>query len=185
MGTGDKPATIGADDMFADEYRSFLDALARRYHTALRRFFERRAPGLSGESEDLTQEVFVRLAQRQQRGRIERIEGYLFETASNVLIDRTRRRATRCADRHDLYDEATHAIEDFSPERVLMAREEIEIFKSALQEMPDRVRTAFVLHRFEDLTYSEIAKKLGVTVSSVEKYIIRALREITLRMRVD
>lgn len=60
-----------------------------------------------------------------------------------------------------------------------MAREQVEAVCQCLESLPDLVRMAFVLHRFEDMTYAEIAQRLGVSVSSVEKYMMRALREIT------
>ena len=90
----------------------FLETVAARYGGALNRFFERRAARL-GESEDLTQEVFLRLAARGDGERIERIDGYIFQTASNVLTDRARRAAVRGGDRHVAYEEEHHAIEGF------------------------------------------------------------------------
>jgi RNA polymerase sigma-70 factor (ECF subfamily) len=166
----------------ADTPRSeqpFLEALAHRYRGALNRFFDRRAPQLGSETEDLTQEVFVRLASRRSSDPIEQLDGYIFQTASNVLTDRIRRLAVRKADRHVAYEESQHAVEDFSPERVLVGREQVAMVRIVLERLPDRVRAAFVLHRFEELGYSEIAKRLGVSVSSIEKYISQALRELT------
>src|SRR5690348_12273441 len=77
----------------------FLEALALRYRSALNRFFERRA-ARTDDTEDLTQEVFLRLASRRAGDEIERLDGYIFQTAASVLTDRARRRAARCADRH-------------------------------------------------------------------------------------
>src|SRR5205814_6570032 len=148
----------------ADVLRSespFLEGLTKRYRSALNRFFDRRAPQLNGESEDLTQEVFVRLAARRNGEEIEQLDGYIFQTAANVLTDRIRRRAVRAGDRHVCYEESVHAVEDFSPERVLLAKEQVAMVRTVLERLPDRVRAAFVLHRFEELGYAEIAKRLG------------------------
>jgi RNA polymerase sigma-70 factor (ECF subfamily) len=58
--------------------------------------------------------------------------------------------------------------------------------RTVLERLPDRIRAAFLLHRFEELSYSEIAKRLGVSVSSIEKYISQALKELTAaRMEGD
>nr|NUR38191.1 sigma-70 family RNA polymerase sigma factor [Sphingomonas sp.] len=161
----------------------FVETLAVRYRGALDRFFARRAARL-GDTEDLTQEVFLRLAARGDGEPIDRIDGYIFQTASNVLTDRARRLAARGGDRHVCYEEEQHAIEDFSPERVLLAREQVAMVRTVLERLPDRVRAAFVLHRFEELGYAEIARRLGVSVSSIEKYISQALKELTAaRMR--
>jgi len=161
----------------------FLEALAVRYRGALNRFFERRAARL-GDTEDLTQEVFLRLAARGDTENIERIDGYIFQTAANVLTDRARRRTARCADRHVEYEFCPELVEEVSPERVLLAREQVAMVRTVLERLPERVRSAFVLHRFEELGYAEIAKRLGVSVSSIEKYISQALKELTAaRMR--
>src|SRR5206468_11373094 len=101
-----------------------------------------------------------------------------------VLTDRVRRRAVRCADSHVEYEFCPELIEELSPERVLLAREQVEMVRVVLEGLPDNVRAAFVLHRFEELGYSEIARRLGVSVSSIEKYISHALKELTAaRMR--
>jgi len=162
----------------------YVETLAVRYRGALNRFFARRAPHLGRDAEDLTQEVFLRLAGRNGDEPIGHMDGYIFQTASNVLTDRARRQACRAADRHVCYEESQHAIEDFSPERVLLAKEQIEMVRIVLERLPDRVRAAFVLHRFEELGYAEISRRLGVSVSSIEKYISQALKELTAaRMR--
>jgi len=162
----------------------FLETLSVRYRGALNRFFESRAPQLRNDAEDLTQEVLIRIARRGEGEPIERINGYVFQTASSVLTDRARRSAVRAGDRHVGYDEDQHAIEDFSPERVLLAREQVAMVRTVLERLPERVRAAFVLHRFDELGYAEIAKRLGVSVSSIEKYISQAMKELTAaRMR--
>jgi RNA polymerase sigma factor (sigma-70 family) len=158
---------------------AFLDDIARRYRAALNRFFQRRMNSLGHDSEDLTQEVFVRLARRNAGEDIAQVEQYLFRTARSVLIDHHRRGASRQNSAHVSYEESAHAIEDFSTEHVLMAREQVEAVRQCLESLPDLVRMAFVLHRFEGMTYAEIAQRLGVSVSSVEKYMMRALHEIT------
>lgn len=161
-----------------------LETLSVRYRGALNRFFENCAPQLRDDAEDLTQEVLIRIARRGEGQPIERINGYVFQTASSVLTDRARRRAVRGGDQHVDYDEDRHAIEDFSPERVLLAREQVAMVRTVLERLPERVRAAFVLHRFDELGYAEIAKRLGVSVSSIEKYISQAMKELTAaRMR--
>ena len=54
---------------------------------------------------------------------------------------------------------------------------------AALLELPDRTRIIFVLRRLEGMKYSEIAHKLGISVSAVEKHMLRAMSYLTERMR--
>ena len=100
------PRAIGGE-------QPFVEALAARYRGALTRFFERRAPQLKSDTEDLTQEVFLRLATRGAGEQIEHIDGYIFQTASSVLTDRARRNAVRAADRHVCYQEEPTPLRTF------------------------------------------------------------------------
>jgi RNA polymerase sigma-70 factor (ECF subfamily) len=122
--------------------------------------------------------VFARLAQRASGEEIAHPEAYLFQTAASVLADRLRRRLVRRSDEHVEYDENQHAVEDFSAERVLAAKEQVEMVIAALEDLPERTRFAFVLHRFEGMKQREIGKRLGISASAVEKHIVRALRHI-------
>ena len=54
---------------------------------------------------------------------------------------------------------------------------------AAIENLPEKVRRAFIMNRFQEMSYREIADELGVSVSSVEKYMITALK--TLRAAVN
>lgn len=153
---------------------------ALQYRPALIRYFQRRSALLASEAEDLAQEVFLRLWQRSQSAEIDRVEGYFFKVASSVMIDRARWLATRRGADHLNFEESVHSSHlSITPDRVLEGRHDIETVAAALQRLPESARNAFIFSRFEEMTYPEIAKGMGVSVSSVEKYIMRALREIT------
>lgn len=158
-----------------------LGALHRQYSGALRRYFLKRAPA-GAEADDLVQDVFIRLARRGDVESIARIEGYLFQTAANVLTDHARRNAARRRDAHDVYEDAEHGSEAISPERVLLGRERVRQLLDALDTLPQRTRAIFVLHKFEGLRYADIAARFGVSVSSVEKHMMKALSQVARRM---
>jgi RNA polymerase sigma factor (sigma-70 family) len=160
--------------------RDALAELSRAYRASLQRYFDRRIRNKT-DTDDLIQEVFLRLARRADFQSIRHLEGYIFEVAANVLQDRLRLNHSRAIDRHDELKEV-HARADFSPERVLIGQDNLGCVARALRELPERVRMAFVLHRLEGLRHPEIAKRLGVSVSAVEKYIIRALLHVKRRM---
>lgn len=146
--------------------------MARRYGRALNSFFRRRMGRADGQDcEDLTQEVFVRLAKRGHTDDIRNVEHYLFQAAAGVLTDYARRRAVRRAEDTDRYCEEKHAPEDFSPERVMLGREAAERALAAIDGLPERARHALILFRFEGLKQTEIAKRMGISVSAVEKHI--------------
>ena len=67
-------------------------------------------------------------------------------------------------------------------ERISIASSDFQRSLQALDALPDNAKRAFLMSRFEDKTYKVIAEELGVSVSSVEKYIILALRELKIAL---
>ena len=134
------------------------------------------------DAEDAVQEVFAKLAQRVGVAHIEKLDAYLFETAANVAIDHFRRSVVRRTSLHDVYEDSVHTIEQFSPERLHQGHQELSRLLKALNELPERTRHIFILARLEHFKHPEIAKRLGVSVSAVEKHMVKAAAHLTLRM---
>jgi RNA polymerase sigma factor (sigma-70 family) len=153
------------------------------YVAGLRRYFAKRVP--AGQIDDLIQEVFLRLQAHDAKGPIEHLDRYLFTVAASVLTDQSRRRAVRHDGAHESFEERHHPVDERSPERVLLDREELDVVMQAIAALPSRTRDVFVLHRFEEMSGSRIAAALGLSVSAVEKHIMRALRVLHERLKVD
>jgi RNA polymerase sigma factor (sigma-70 family) len=158
-----------------------LKALASQFGPVLLQYFKRRV-GDRSEAADLTQEVFARLLRRGNIAALQDIRGYIFETASSVLTDRARKRRSHHSDDHETFDPAVHGYEDFPSDRVLIGDETLSRASRALLELPERARTIFVLRRLEGLPYQEIAQRLGISLSLVEKQMARAVAYLTQRM---
>jgi RNA polymerase sigma-70 factor (ECF subfamily) len=160
-----------------------VEALSRRFRVPLTRFFEKRI-GRQAEVDDLIQEVFLHLA---RSGRIESVpqpEAYLFRTAANLLHDRQRRLAARSAEVHEPYEEVVHgsARETLTPERQLLGSQDLEQLVAALHELPVRSREIWALYHLEDLSQAEIALRLGVSLSTVEKHLGRTTAHLLKRL---
>ncbi len=161
--------------------RETLNMLSRKYTDVLRRYFLRRRFSYQ-EAEDSTQDVFARMARKGGLADLLNLQAYLFETASSVATDRYRRNAARQVDSHQSYDEALHAPADFSLEEIHQGRSDVERLIAALNELPERSRNAFLLARMEGLTHSEIARRLGVSVSAIEKHVIKAAAHLAAKV---
>jgi RNA polymerase sigma-70 factor (ECF subfamily) len=143
----------------------------------LTRYFRRRV-SQGSDIDDLVQEVFTRIVARDSTSSVDNLSGYVFQTAASVLADRGRRRWARRADAHE---ELTleHAGEDtLDPERVLSGKQSLRAATAALLSLPERTRTIFILHRLEGYKHREIAAHLGISVSAVEKQIMRAVQHL-------
>lgn len=145
----------------------------------MRRYIAKRAA--PGDVDDLVQDVLVRMHVRGQTDPIANIEGYLFQVAASVLTDRARRDSVRHRSAHCELTEPFHPVEELTPERVLRGREDVDRLVSALEEMPELTRDAFVLHRFEEMSYDAIGEHLGISNSAVGRHLMKAVRFLAVR----
>ena len=155
-----------------------LLAMSARLRPVLLRYFRRHSFSTS-DAEDGVQEVFLRLSRRGQVKEIEDLEAYLFQTAASVVVDSHRKSATRHATFHVEYDETAHAPSEFSSERILAGKQDLDRVLTGLRELPERTRHVFMLSRFEHFRHAAIARKLGISVRAVEKHLVRALAHLT------
>lgn len=166
----------------AMESSSALARDAEPLRSSLARYFHRRISD-SAEVEDLVQEVFTRIVARESNTPVEHLGGYVFQTAASVLADRRRRRAVRQSDAHVTFDPERHADQDFDAARILTGKEDLRAATAALLSLPVRTRTIFILHRLEGCRYRDVAAQLGISVSAVEKHMVRAVQHLTATIK--
>lgn len=162
---------------------ALLDDASRRYRKPLNAFFGRRTDSDHQLCEDLTQEVFVRVAGRQSVDEIRDVDRYLFRAAANVLRDHFRRGRAGGQRIFEPYEENLHAAENFSPERVLLGKEQAARALAAIEALPERARLVVILSRFEGLKRVEIAERMGISVSAVEKHLQLCMARISVAMK--
>ena len=72
-----------------------------------------------------------------------------------------------------------------SPDQLLEAQQKSADIYNVIEAMPTKVRQAFLLSRTRNMPYGEIVKLMGVSVSSVEKYILEALKQCRQALLTD
>lgn len=154
--------------------QGYVESLTKRYRAALVRFFAKRLRN-PADTEDLAQEALIRLARQVESEKVEDVEAYVFQIASNLLRDHARRRATHHAKDHISLEESGFEGEAPSEERVLEGKQALDAFLIVLAELPPKQRMVFTMHRFMGLTYGAIAMRLGISVGVVEKHMMKAL----------
>jgi RNA polymerase sigma factor (sigma-70 family) len=152
--------------------RELLETWSRRYRAALLRYFQRRMPP-GADREDLVQEVFLRLARREDLAGVENIDGYLFHAAANVLTDWRRKQVTHRASVHDSLPDTLEDV-GLSAERVLIGKDTVRSLIAALGALPERTRAVFMLYHFQGLSHADIGRRLGIAIRTVEDHIARA-----------
>jgi RNA polymerase sigma-70 factor (ECF subfamily) len=158
-------------------------ALAARFREPLVRYFVRR--GLTVEAaEDCAQETFARICQA-GGDHIEKPEAYLFAIAASVFTDRGRKATVRRERAHVPLGNLSPASEEPTPARVFEGKEALMRLAAILDELSPRTREMFLLNRLEGLSYTQLATRYGVTVSAVEKQMMKAIAHLNRRFRRD
>lgn len=122
--------------------------------------------------QDLIQECHLRLARSEQRLEPgETVRAYLLTIARNLVIDLFRRRAV--SGYHTNADVDTTELLDQTPnpEQSLEFSQNLQKAKRCIQRMPETTRKVFLLSRFEDMTYPQIAATLNISTRTVERKI--------------
>ena len=134
------------------------------------------------DAAEVAQEAFLRLHRMQRPENLDNARAFLYQVASNLAIDQLRRRSLYFRflnSEKDLFEDGEpldiNAIAA-SPEQILDARQKLADIYKAVDELPFKVKQAFLLHRHRGLSYQDIAAEMDVSVSSVEKYILEALK---------
>ena len=65
------------------------------------------------------------------------------------------------------------------PERSLMGAQRLQRVMASIDAMPPKRREVFLMHRIEELTYAQIARRLNVSVKAVEKHVHLAMRQLS------
>jgi RNA polymerase sigma factor (sigma-70 family) len=150
------------------EFEASKTAL-RRY---LSRFFAR-----SQDIEDALQEVFVRAYSAEARGPILLPRAYLFRVAKHVSLNEIARRKTSATDSVEDFDDPDVVGSGNQPglEQEVDGRRQLALFAKAVAALPGQCRKVLVLKKIEGLSQREIATRLGIAESTVEKHLAKAL----------
>lgn len=123
---------------------------------------------------DLVQEAFARLLTVDGWAQIDAPHPYLLRMMRNLAFEKLRR--ARIARFEQLTQAEDFDVVDESPDafRVVSGREQIAHLDAALKALPERCRSVFVLRRIEERSPREVAQRLGVSLSTLEKRLARA-----------
>ncbi|MDG9882376.1 sigma-70 family RNA polymerase sigma factor [Pseudomonas putida CSV86] len=134
--------------------------------------------GNSSDAADLAQDTFVRVLSARNVEAIREPRTYLSAIARALMIDRFRRRAVEQAylDVLALRPEAT----DISPETRLLIIETLTAVDAMLDELGERTRSIFLAVQLEGLSYVAVGERLGISVTTVKKHMVRAITHCLL-----
>lgn len=140
-------------------------------------------------AEDLVQELYVRLRSHPAPEQLENPAAYLFRMGSNLLVDQART-DQRSAARDTAWRESQVTLQgrdavadEPAADDALAARQRLAALERALGGLPAETQRIFRLHKYDGLPYADVARRLGVSKSKVEKHMMAALRNLAEALR--
>jgi RNA polymerase sigma factor (sigma-70 family) len=162
------------DPESADSSRWFVTEV-QPHRPALRAWLLARFPTLP-DVEDLVQESFARVLRARDAGPIRSTRALLFATARNLAFDTVRRQ--RVVSFEPVTEDTDSSVLTDSADvfATVSKQQELELLTHAIQSLPERCRQIFTLRTAYGLTQKQIAAKLGVSESTVEKQTALGIR---------
>lgn len=151
------------------EFKDIFD----QYYTPIKNFLYYKCGDID-QSEDLAQDVFVKLWDKREEVQLETVKSYLYTIANNMLLNKIRhdKVVVNFAERNK------NQQEEHSPEFQLQEKEFKEELEGVISRMPEKQREVFLMNRIEEMTYKEIADRLELSVKAVEKRMHGALSHL-------
>lgn len=133
-------------------------------------------------AEDVAHDAYVRVLERRGDEVIEHPRAFLYRTALNLVIDGHRRGQVRQNEPLEVLD-SDEAFRSPAPCQNMDLDRRLELMQHALGELSAPCRDSFLLRKLEGLSHPEIAERLGISRSLVEKHIVNAMKHCRVRMR--
>ncbi|MBC8035424.1 MAG: RNA polymerase sigma-70 factor [Chitinophagaceae bacterium] len=130
-----------------------------------------------GAAEDAVQEVFCKLWEKRAELEITTsLKAYLFQMVIHRSLNQLKKNKTLQV-RESEYSNLSHRQTDTTHDHLNFkdAKKRVE---QAVNTLPPTCRIAFILSRYEEMRYKEIAAELEISVKAVENHIMKALRHL-------
>lgn len=140
-------------------------------------------------AEETLQDAVIHYERAAQKEIIENPEAYLMQIALNIAVDRIRQDASRRKREGRWFE--THAPSRVgseyvsatpSPDQALIWKQELNRLSLHIDELSPQVRKAFFLHKIQGFSHSDTAAEMGLSKSTVEKHIMKAMRILLEKM---
>jgi RNA polymerase sigma factor (sigma-70 family) len=179
---------VASLELMAPQQDQRISEVVKREQSRLRNFIRRRVSD-PGDAEDILQDVFYELVEANRLLMpIEHVTGWLFRVARNRITDLFRKKKPMSFSDAAVADEDDELLQfedllpspDAGPEALYLRSVLLDEFESALDELPQAQREAFIAHELEGRSFKEMAAATGVSVNTLlsrKRYAVLHLRE--------
>lgn len=151
----------------------------KKYYLELCRYVQQKY-SRAGEADDIVQDTFHNVLNTGNIDSLTNPRAYLYKTAKNIALNRVRQKDCQNS---IFVDIDNHEVAGIPMDRQIMAEIDVKQVWRALERLPEKDRTTFLMNRMEGKSYKEISEELGITISSVEKRMMKVLT--TIRRAID
>lgn len=148
-------------------------------HAAAYRAYARKLTGDAAEAEDLVQEAYAKVLGHADWRRLEAPERFVMTIIRNLAFERFRR--AKVVGIRQIGVLEMDALPDPAPDAyaVTSARQELDLVLAALEKLPSQCRKVLTLRKMHGLSPGQIAVRLNLSVSTVEKHLAKGLLLLT------
>jgi RNA polymerase sigma-70 factor (ECF subfamily) len=143
-------------------------------HARLKRYLGRLLKSPE-DVEDVAQESFMRVLEAGSRGNIQHPKAYLYRAARNLALNTLARKSHQLVDSIEDMEESDVLMGEASTETDVIARQRFELFCQAAAQLPEQCRNVLILRKVYGFSQQEVAARLGISVSTVEKHLAKGL----------
>jgi RNA polymerase sigma-70 factor (ECF subfamily) len=162
--------SICEQEVYSDLYRTHAGQLRNHLYYKC---------GDMAVAEDLVQESFIRLWNKCKEVVFDTVVGFVYTVANRLFLDKMRSEKVALKFEKSLVTQNNN--ED--PLYILRTDEFRVKIEGAISELPDGQREAFLLNRIDKLTYKQIAERLEISETAVEKRMTKAL--VKLKSKIE
>ncbi len=145
------------------------------HEAALTRYLARTWSDRS-EIHDIRQDCYVRVYEAAAKSRPVSPKSFLFQTARHLMVDYVRRRRVVSIESVEDLDALSVTVDELSPERRVSAVQELRHLSQAFDRLPAKCRGVVWMRKVEGLSQRDVARRLNIAETTVEKHVARGIR---------
>jgi RNA polymerase sigma-70 factor (ECF subfamily) len=161
-----------------DQRALWLSRQVLPHEPALRHWLARR-PAAGLDIDDIVQETYARLSSIDDVSTIGNVKNYMFRTAYSLILSHLRRAQIVSISSYANMEEFNFIDDQADPEETAIARDELMRLGEIIAKMPPRVREVLLLRRVEGLPQRQVAERLGVSESTIEKQLADGMMRLS------
>jgi RNA polymerase sigma-70 factor (family 1) len=136
--------------------------------------------GNNADAEDVVQEIFIKLWDRQAQVReIQNLEAWLMRLTKNLSIDKLRSKHRRAQNLEVVSNQQASTVD---PHEWTEQRDTIGHIQEVIRQLPEKQRMIIQLRDIEEMSYQEISDILEIPMSQVKVYLFRARQHIRTQL---